>query len=164
MVWRRGEAIARLEHLIHGDALNAWGFQALETLRGNVSVTCFHRFSNLKCQAGFGGQPKQFFPCRDMLLPASPVPDFAADIIATIENLPECHAAKLGDGEEGRRFHLHGQAPLVTPPLHFGGRLAVQGISRPGFRSQMLGAMRLQYLFNGSYGARLARTSRPAGR
>src|SRR5712691_1291031 len=105
----------------------------------------------LEQQACLRCQPEQLFAHRGMAVPFARIPYIAAHIVAAIEQLGKLDAAKLGDSEESRRFHLDGQTALCAATLYFAPRLTVGGISGPGFSLNILGIVLLERCFDGCH-------------
>src|SRR5512143_894726 len=85
----------------------------------------------LEPEAGVGCQPEQALTNLRLGHPAAVVPFFTAQIIASIENLPERHVPELCHCHESRRLHLNGQATLGAAQGNFCSRFPIWRIGRP---------------------------------
>src|SRR5215469_11482595 len=94
------------------------------------------RHTALQPETGLGGEPEELFADSSVTVPMPRIPFGAAEVIPAVEDLAEGNATELGNGEEGRGFHLHRDAALLATAPYLLRSLAIDGIGSPGLRQQ----------------------------
>src|SRR5262249_47135959 len=105
-------------------------------------------------EARLGRQPEEDLAYA-MGGPGARAPLLGGHVVAAVEHLGEAHLAEPCDGEEGRGLHLDGEAPLGAAARDLAGRLAVDGIGRPGLACDEVPPMRAQRRLDGGDGLRM---------